>query len=148
MKVIIAMSGGVDSSVAALIMKNEGHDCSGITMRLTDPLFTSPSCCTDDDIKDAEKVASSLSIPHRVVNFTSNFREMVVDGFVKAYENGITPNPCILCNRYIKFDRLFEESDLSDDVKIATGHYARVTKDVTTGRFLLKKGLQEVQIYP
>ena len=139
MNVLIAMSGGVDSSVVAFLMKKSGAECSGVTMKLTDSMFASPSCCTDDDINDAKNVAKALGIPHKVVNFTSNFKEMVVDSFVRCYENGLTPNPCILCNRYIKFNQLFSELDKSSDSKIATGHYARVDYDKESGRYLLKK---------
>ena len=112
-KAILAMSGGVDSSVAALLVKNSHAQCVGITMKLIgdDTLKISPSCCTDKDIEDAASVCERLGIPHYIFNFSANFKEKVVDDFVRSYENGMTPNPCVQCNRHLKFDMLFSEAE-------------------------------------
>lgn len=140
-KAIIAMSGGVDSSVAALLVKKSGIDCIGITMKLIgdDTLKISPSCCTEKDIQDAANVSEKLNIPHFVFNFSANFKEKVVDNFVQCYENGMTPNPCVQCNRYLKFDMLFSEAEKLGGDCVVTGHYARVEYDEKSGRYLLKK---------
>lgn len=138
MKALIAMSGGVDSSVAALLTQKQGYECIGATMKLLDNAITS-SCCTEDDINDALKVCNKLQIPHYIFNFSDNFKKYVVEAFVSAYENGYTPNPCIECNRYLKFNRLFEEGERLGCDKIITGHYARIAYDEKTGRYLLKK---------
>ena len=140
-KAIIAMSGGVDSSVAAQLIKTSGAECIGVTMKLIgdSELSISPSCCTDKDIEDAANVCERLGIEHRIFNLSASFKEKVVDDFVRCYENGITPNPCVRCNRYLKFDALFNHTaDLGAD-KVVTGHYARVVRDEKSGRDLLKK---------
>ena len=144
---VIAMSGGVDSSVAALLMKNKGIHSIGITMKLLgdDALLISPSCCTEEDIKDAENVAAMLNIEHHVYNFTADFKKMVVDDFVRCYENGITPNPCVRCNRFLKFDALFNEAKKLNADCVVTGHYARVEFDKDTQRYLLKKSKDETK---
>lgn len=144
-RALIAMSGGVDSSVAAYLMKERGFDCIGITMKL----FTNEeaqigrekTCCSLDDINDARNVASRLDMPFYVLNFTADFNESVILRFIRAYENGSTPNPCIDCNRYIKFERLFKRAmELECDV-VVTGHYARIEFDGS--RYLLKKALDK-----
>lgn len=139
-KALIAMSGGVDSSVCALLIKNNGYECIGVTMKLIGDGIA-PSCCTDDDINDAISVCDKLEIPHYLFNFSDNFKEYVIDTFVYAYENGCTPNPCIECNRHLKFDRLFKEAENFDCDRIVTGHYARVVFDEKSGRYLLQKAL-------
>ena len=108
-KAIIAMSGGVDSSVAALLMKQRGYECIGATMKLYDSaeLTSEKSCCTSDDAQDARAVAAGLQMPFYVFNFTDDFEKKVVEPFVECYESGATPNPCIECNKYLKFERLF-----------------------------------------
>lgn len=142
-KALIAMSGGVDSSVAAYLMKEAGFDCIGVTMKLFQNeeigLSREHTCCSLDDVEDARNVAFHLGIPFHVFNFSDSFEECVIRRFVKAYENGRTPNPCIDCNRFLKFEKLFLRArELSCDY-IVTGHYARIEKEETTGRFLLKK---------
>lgn len=142
-KAIIAMSGGVDSSVAALLMKNKNVDCIGVTMKLIgdETIKISPTCCSDKDIDDAKKIAKALGFEHHIFNFSSNFKEKVVDNFVYCYENGMTPNPCIECNRFLKFDKLFSEANKLGGDCVVTGHYARVENDEKSGRYLLKKAV-------
>ena len=144
-RALIAMSGGVDSSVAAYLMKKDGYDCIGVTMKLFDngdiAVSRENSCCSLEDVEDARSVAFSLGMPYYVFNFTESFREKVIDKFIEAYENGATPNPCIDCNRYLKFEKLFDKaSELGYDY-VVTGHYARIEYDEISGRYILKKAL-------
>ena len=108
-KAMIAMSGGVDSSVAAYLMKEHGYSCMGVTMKLfhNDDIGIprEHSCCSMDDVEDARSVAYTLGIPYHVFNFSDRFKENVIERFVAAYERGMTPNPCIDCNRYLKFSK-------------------------------------------
>lgn len=147
MKALIAMSGGVDSSVAALLTKNSGFDCIGCTMKLYENedagIERSKTCCSLDDVEDARSVAIRLRMPYYVFNFTEGFREKIIDKFISCYENGITPNPCIDCNRYMKFDKLLERAKLLGCEYIVTGHYARIEKQ--GDKLLLKKGLDETK---
>ncbi len=141
-KAIIAMSGGVDSSVAAYLMKQKGFECIGATMKLYDNgdivSVSEKSCCTADDIADAGNVAAKLGMPFYVFNFKDDFREKVIEKFIQVYENGGTPNPCIDCNRYLKFEKLISRMyELNYDY-VVTGHYASVEEN--NGRFYLKKG--------
>ena len=144
-KALIAMSGGVDSSVAAYLMQQRGFDCTGITLKLfdsdTDAEPGEKTCCSLDDIEDARSVCRRLGIPHFVYNFKDSFSENVIARFIRAYETGCTPNPCIDCNRYIKFDKLIRRAEELGFDCVVTGHYARVGYDETTGRWLLKKAL-------
>ena len=144
---LIAMSGGVDSSVAAWLMQRDGFDCTGITMRLTrneavdtEGLHT---CCSERDIEDAAEVAYAMDIPYEVLDFTADFQEKIIDKFIRVYEAGGTPNPCIDCNKYMKFDHLLRWAEAHGLDYVVTGHYARVKQDEATGRWLLKKGLDE-----
>ena len=142
-KVLIAMSGGVDSSVTALLIKQAGHKCMGATMNLfqNEDIGLSPekSCCSLADICDAENVCKKIGIDFRVFNLQEKFKENVIDRFISAYENGATPNPCIDCNRYMKFGRLLERAEALGFDCVATGHYARVEYNENSGRWLLKK---------
>lgn len=144
-KAIVAMSGGVDSSVAALLMQQEGYDCIGVTMKLfhNDDIGVPKdhTCCSLDDTEDARSVARELGIPHYVFNFSDGFRHDVIDRFICAYENGCTPNPCIDCNRFLKFGKLFQRADELYCDYVSTGHYAIIGRDEQSGRYLLKKAV-------
>ena len=138
-RALIAMSGGVDSSVAAYLMQQQGFRCIGATMRLFHndilPEGQQSTCCSLEDVEDARSVAYRLGMPHYVFNFTDDFRQRVLDPFVRCYECGGTPNPCIDCNRYLKFEHLLRRGlELGCD-KVVTGHYARIRFDPATGRY-------------
>lgn len=147
-KTIVAMSGGVDSSVAAFLLKAQGHDVVGITMRLflneNVGLGKERPCCSLEDISDAGSVSAKMGIPHYVFDFSSDFNKEVIERFVLGYMSGKTPNPCIDCNRYIKFDRLLNKARAFGFDNIATGHYAVIQKN-TGGRYLLRKGADETK---
>lgn len=146
-KALIAMSGGVDSSVAALIMKNEDYDCIGCTMKLyaneDAGIAKGHTCCSLDDVEDAKSVAYKLGIPYYVFNFKDSFKEKIIDKFVETYEKGMTPNPCIDCNRYMKFDRLYERAKTLGCDYIVTGHYARIHEE--NGKYRLLKALDDTK---
>jgi tRNA-specific 2-thiouridylase len=145
-KVVVAMSGGVDSSVAAALLKEEGHDVVGATMRLWPPAkdksgsSRSDTCCGLDAVEDARKVAYSLGIPHYIMNFRDIFSQKIIADFCQEYQLGRTPNPCIRCNRYVKFGALMDRAREMGADFMATGHYARIEPDETAGTYLLKKG--------
>lgn len=146
-RALVAMSGGVDSSVAACLIKEQGYETIGITLKLFNHEDIGESgektCCSLDDIEDARRVAETLDIPYYVLNFKDSFGEQVIRRFVDAYTDGATPNPCVDCNRYIKFARLMERArELRCDY-VVTGHYAQIAYDRGSGRYLLKKGLDE-----
>lgn len=140
-KVLIAMSGGVDSSVAAYLLKQQGYECIGCTMKLYQNedagISRAHTCCSLDDVEDARGVAYKLGIPHYVFNFSDDFREKIIDRFVYCYENGMTPNPCIDCNRYMKFRKLAERAKILGCDYVATGHYANIVQH--DGKLVLKK---------
>lgn len=144
-KALIAMSGGVDSSVSAYLMKEQGYDCIGATMKLyynEDIVIPEGNtCCSADDVADAKYVASTMDIPHYVFNFSERFKECVMDKFVRCYECGITPNPCIDCNRYMKFEYLYQKAKELDYDYVVTGHYAQISYNETTNRYELKKAV-------
>ena len=140
-KILIAMSGGVDSAVAAWVLKEKGYDCVGAMMKLFESSEFESGCCSLADAQDARAVANRLGIPFYVFNFTSTFGEQVIDRFVRAYQNGHTPNPCIDCNRFLKFERFLARAREIDCEFIATGHYARIEK--SGERYLLKKGADD-----
>jgi tRNA-specific 2-thiouridylase len=142
-KALIAMSGGVDSSVAAYLMKKAGYRCIGATMKLFHNeaigVGRNRACCSLDDVEDARGVAYRLGIPYYVFNFSDDFEQQVISRFIRAYERGATPNPCIDCNRYLKFERLYQRAAELGCAYVATGHYARIEQ--RGNRFLLKKAL-------
>ena len=145
-KCLVAMSGGVDSSVAALMIKKQNFAAVGATMKLigeTVPVNHNHACCSLDDIKNAKSVCDILGMEHYVFDFSEHFCEKVVDKFISSYEMGATPNPCIDCNRYLKFEKLFKEAESLSCSFIATGHYARVEK--CGDKFLLKKAVDETK---
>lgn len=143
-RALIAMSGGVDSSVAAAAMMEDGYECVGITMRLYDneQIFAdSKTCCSLDDTEDAKRVCDKLGISHYVLNLKDDFNRNVICRFTDAYLNGRTPNPCIDCNRYLKFGALMEKAALLSCDKVVTGHYARVVYNEAADEYELRKGL-------
>ena len=139
---MVAMSGGVDSSVAAWLLQQQGYDCIGVTMKLYDNETVGRkghTCCSLDDVEDARAVARKLGIPYYVFNFSPAFDRMVLQKFAATYAQGGTPNPCIDCNRYLKFGQLLQRAKELDIHYIATGHYASIVQDPSTGRRALRK---------
>ena len=141
---MIAMSGGVDSSVAAYLMQQAGYDCMGVTMKLYENedagVPRGHTCCTLDDVEDARRVAYALGMPYYVFNYKDAFREQVMARFAAAYQHGATPNPCLDCNRYLKFGLLETRARALGCDVLATGHYARV-EQLPDGRYTLKKAV-------
>jgi tRNA-uridine 2-sulfurtransferase len=150
MRIVVAMSGGVDSSVAAALLAEQGHDVIGLSMQLYDQSGDSEaggkeagtaqfgSCCSLDDLYDARRVAGVLGFPHYIVNFEQQFRETVIDNFVSEYASGRTPLPCAHCNSDLKFSTLLDRARGLGAEQVATGHYARVERHAN-GRWLLKR---------
>lgn len=140
--ICVAMSGGVDSSVVAGLLNREGHEVIGVTMQIWQESQRDPrhaGCCSLGAVEDARRVASILDIPYYVVNFKEEFRQSVIDEFVEEYAAGRTPNPCVTCNREIKFDLLMKKAAELGCEKIATGHYARITFDESTNVYSLRR---------
>ncbi|WP_039764321.1 MULTISPECIES: tRNA 2-thiouridine(34) synthase MnmA [unclassified Caldicellulosiruptor] len=143
-KVLVAMSGGVDSSVAAAILKEEGYEVYGATMQIWqnecgEDLITGKSCCSIYAVDDARRVANILDIPYYVFNMKDDFKKMVIDYFIDEYIKGRTPNPCIMCNRKIKFELFLKKAIAIGMDYIATGHYAVIEYDSSLNRYLLKR---------
>ncbi len=144
-KVVIGMSGGVDSSVAAYLLKEQGYDVIGVTMQIWQDedvcqISESGGCCGLDAVEDARRVAAVLEIPHYVMNFKKEFKESVIDYFVSEYAMGRTPNPCIACNRFVKWESLLARSLSIGASYIATGHYASITR-LPNGRYAIKNSV-------
>ena len=148
-KVLVAMSGGVDSSVAAYLLQQQGYECIGVTIRLyeneTAGIPRGHTCCSLDDVEDARAVAYDLGMPYYVLNFTEEFDEKVIRKFVQVYQNGGTPNPCIDCNRFIKFEKLIRRAEELDFDCVVTGHYSTIEYDKGADRYLLKKSVDSTK---
>lgn len=148
MKIVVAMSGGVDSSVAAALLVEQGHEVIGLSMQLYDQSVGQTSfgsCCSLDDLYDARRVATAIGIPHYILNFEREFDEQVVSNFVREYAAGRTPIPCARCNSDLKFATLAERAAGFGADAVATGHYARTERDPLTGRVLLKRGVDRTK---
>jgi tRNA-uridine 2-sulfurtransferase len=146
-RIVVGMSGGVDSSVAAALLAEQGHEVIGVTLRVwpwtdgEDPTRRFGSCCSPESVDDARQVARRLGIPYYLLNTEREFDRAVIEGFAAEYRAGRTPVPCVACNRDIKFGSLLGRSQAWDAAGVATGHYARVTRDGATGRYLLWRGV-------
>jgi tRNA-specific 2-thiouridylase len=148
MRIVVAMSGGVDSTVAAALLVEQGHEVVGVSMQVYDQREGEArfgSCCTLDDLHDARRAASALGIPHYIVNFERPFEEQVIDDFVREYLAGRTPIPCTHCNSGVKFATLLDRARGLQAESLATGHYARVTFDAVRQRYVLRRGADETR---
>ena len=148
-KIVAAMSGGVDSSVAAALLKKQGYEVIGVTMNLACSSKSSDKgCCSMSAAQDAKKVADQLGIPHYTLNFKDEFQKLVIDNFIEEYKNGRTPNPCVRCNQFIKFDLLIKKAKELGAEHIATGHYARIiTNENSIFKLLKGKDAKKDQSY-
>jgi len=140
-RVVVAMSGGVDSTTTAALLKKEGWDVIGVTMQLLDYKDAEGGCCSFDHVIDARRAAAQIGIPHYVVNFVDQFKTHVLGDYIDKYKSGKTPIPCVLCNKYVKFDLLMTKALELGAGYLATGHYARIVEE--GGQFALKKALDE-----
>ncbi|MGH7884287.1 MAG: tRNA 2-thiouridine(34) synthase MnmA [Thermodesulfobacteriota bacterium] len=140
-RIIVAMSGGVDSATTAALLKREGHEVIGVTMQLWDYGESQGGCCSADEVCDARRVAYDLGIPHYVVNYMDSFKELIVSDFVEKYDSGLTPIPCILCNQFMKFNFLLKRALELDADYLATGHYASIDQHPATGKYTLSKAV-------
>lgn len=149
-KVLVAMSGGIDSCVSAIMLHEEGYDVIGITMKTWDYSMTNSSskketgCCSLESINDAREIAVSLNIPHIILDIREEFGDYVIDNFTSEYLAGRTPNPCVLCNTHIKWDALLRRADKLGCEYIATGHYAKIKKN-ENNRYVISKGIDETK---
>lgn len=149
-KVVVGMSGGVDSSVAAYLLKKQGYDVIGVTMQIWQDedrcdIEESGGCCGLSAVEDARSVANKLGIPYYVLNFKKEFKESVIDYFIDEYSKGLTPNPCIACNRYVKWESMLHKALTLEADYIATGHYARVVKHPITNRYTIKMANTDIK---
>src|SRR5918993_690655 len=144
-RIVVAMSGGVDSSVTAALLKSEGHEVIGVTLNVwpesapEDATTRSKACCGNSAVDDARRVADALDIPYYVLNFRDLFREYVIADFVREYSRGRTPNPCVRCNQHVKFRPVLQRATALGAEYVATGHYVRRDHDPDTGRYRLRK---------
>src|SRR5215470_3422536 len=145
-RIVVGLSGGVDSSVAAALLVEQGFDVVGITLRVwpwheaEDPSTRFGSCCSPATVDDARQVARRLGIPYYLLNSAEEFEQTVIADFAREYEAGRTPVPCVVCNREVKFGSLLRRALAWDAMVVATGHYARITRDQISGRYLLWRG--------
>ena len=147
-RVLVAMSGGIDSTVAAILLHNQGYEVIGITMKTWDYQISGgrkkeTGCCSLDSINDARKVAVDFGFPHNILDLREEFGESIIDNFVDEYISGRTPNPCVLCNTHIKWEALLKRADMLNCKYIATGHYARIRE--VNGRYVIYKGVDEIK---
>ena len=147
-RVLVAMSGGIDSTVAAILLHNQGYEVIGITMKTWDYQISGgrkkeTGCCSLDSINDARKVAVDFGFPHNILDLREEFGESIIDNFVDEYISGRTPNPCVLCNTHIKWEALLKRADMLNCKYIATGHYARIRQ--VNGRYAIYKGVDEIK---
>ena len=145
-KILVAMSGGIDSSVSAILLKEMGYEVIGLTMKTWDYVSSKSStketgCCSLDSINDARNIAVDLGFHHNILDIRSEFGDYVIDYFTDEYMNGRTPNPCVLCNTHIKWEALLKRADMLDCEFIATGHYAQIRK--LDDRYVVSKGLDQ-----